>query len=413
MIIICPFCNTEREIEHISYPRNIRCVCGQKFSLVREYVKEEFSEIDMSLPEYVGKYKITGLIGFGGMGKVYQAIHPDLGIPVAVKSMKQEFSNDSTACGRFIRSARICARISHPNVVRIYDCNYDENNLLFLVMEYIDGGSAQSLIDKQGVLSSAEAAKIACGVCTGLIEAEARKIVHRDIKPENIMFASDGTIKLLDLGLAKISGDPRINDSSKFAVTLVNTSLGTPEYMSPEQALDAKSCDCRSDLYSLGVTMYQMVTGKYPFGSGDAAELKRKHALEPPPSPKLYNENIHPLMEKIILKCMEKKRSQRYQSAKELLLDLKAFLAGSSTLPSFRKNRKNLCKAGFSKWENSFNAPVFRKWQSWEYFSHEIRFLSPFRLFLLFLVIILTACFCAYITSDLSGGIPLDKFLNE
>lgn len=411
MRICCPFCKVEREIEHTFVPCNIECTCGQKFPLEPSCITEEYSEIDCILPDHIGKYKILELIGFGGMGKIYKAEHPDLKIPIALKSLKKEFANDERACGRFIRSAKICARISHPNVVRIYDCGYSEEDL-YLVMEYIDGGSVQDLLEKKGKLSPEETVQIAIGVCTGLIEAESRKIVHRDIKPENIMFDANGTVKLLDLGLAKISGDARINEETKFAETLINTSLGTAEYMSPEQALDAKSCDCRSDIYSLGATMYHLLTGKYPFGSGDPVELKRKHALEELVPPGEHNKLVPPALDQIIMKCMAKKRPQRYQSAKTLLLDLKAFAAGETILPSFQIPRKTFFTL-FRKWENTFNRPFFEKWPSWADLVQEMHFLSPFRLLILLVIMAITAGFSAYLSTDLSKDLPLDIFLEE
>ncbi len=407
MRIICPYCKIDREIEHTKGPCNIECVCGQKFPLDEKCIIEEFSEVDTVLPDHIGKYKVLDLIGFGGMGKIYKVFHPQLQIAVALKSLKNEFAGDERSCGRFIRSAKICARISHPNVVRIYDCNYTEENTLFLVMEYLTGGSVQDILDKNGHISEKETAQIASGVCKGLIEAESRNIVHRDIKPENLMFDANGVVKILDLGLAKISNDARINNETRFAETLINTSLGTAEYMSPEQTLDAKSCDCRSDIYSLGATMYHMLTGKFPFGTGDAAELKKKHALQELSPPSSVMENISPLMDMIILKCMAKNRSQRYQSAGELYKDLIAFLDGETLLPSFRKD-KTKSLPHWKKLEFSFNYFFFKKYPSWEKLAQEARFLSPFSLFLLLLLIILTAFFSAYLTMEATPGLPVD-----
>ena len=337
MRIVCPFCGIEREIEHSSSPCDIECVCGRRFPLGNECILEEYSEIDCALPERIGKYPVLELIGFGGMGKIYKAMHPELMIPVAIKALKKEFSGDERSRDRFIRSARICARISHPNVVRVYDCGYDGDEL-YLVMEYIDGGSAQDLLEERGHLTPEETAYIAAGVCTGLLEAEARNIVHRDIKPENIMFDIEGTVKLLDLGLAKITGDKRL-DGARFAATILNTSLGTAEYMSPEQALDAASCDCRSDIYSLGATMYHLLTGQYPFGSGDAGELKRKHALEALPPPSSRMEKIPPAMDEIVMNCMAKTVPRGIRAQVSFWKIFRRFSPGKrSCPPSGRKN---------------------------------------------------------------------------
>lgn len=410
MKIVCPDCKAEREIEHTSAQCNIQCVCGVKFPLNQNCILEEYSEIDCLLPEYIGKYKILELIGFGGMGKIYKALHPDLKIPVALKLLKSEFASDERACGRFIRSAKICARISHPNVVRLYDCHHKENEL-YLVMEYINGCSTQDLLDKNEFLSAEECIRIALGVCTGLMEAEARKIVHRDIKPENIMFDADGTVKLLDLGLAKISGDTRINAETRFAETIMNTTLGTAEYMPPEQALDAKSCDCRSDIYSLGATIYHLLTGKYPFGSGDAAELKKRHAFDELLPPSSFNKLIPPQLDQIIIKCMAKNRSLRYQSAAELYNDLLAFQEGATLLPSFQIPKQQKLSL-FTCWEQAFNAPIYQKFPSWELLPADLSFLSPFRIFLLLIIMVFTAGLSAYLTTPSAQEIlPVDLLL--
>ena len=240
-----------------------------------------------------------------------------------------EYVTDTASCDRFIKSAKICAKLNHPNIVRVYDCGYDKDNV-YLVMEYIGGGSAQDLFEREGALEQHRAARIAHDVCLGLMAAEYHGIVHRDIKPENIMFADDGTVKVLDMGLAKIDGDQRINSYSR---TISFTSLGTEQYMPPEQAIDASSCDSRADVYSLGITLYQLCTGKLPFDSNNPQELRRMHALEAPQPPRELKPELHPDLEYIILKCIRKNRDDRYQSIDELELDLDAFLK-NHILPS-------------------------------------------------------------------------------
>ena len=399
MKIVCPFCKIEREIEHICGPRNIECVCGRKFPLSKMCIREEFSEIDLQIPEYVGRYRILDLIGCGGMGKVYLALHPDLGFPVALKLLKQEYIHDLRAGSRFLHSAKISARLNHPNIVRIYDCNRDENNCLFLVMEYIAGGSTLDILNEKGPLPPEKTAKIAIQVCAGLSESETKKIVHRDIKPENIMFDSEGTIKILDLGLARISDDSRLNSSSRKSDTAVNTPLGTPEFCSPEQLLDAKSCDGRSDIYSLGATMYHLLTAKYPFGTGTAEYLKKQHATAELLPPGVHNSSIPPEMDRIVMKCMERKRSLRYQSAAELSRDLQKFLETA--------REKNTILQSlflyFKRKETIFNSVIYRKLPFWKHHTEKIPFLSPFRFILFFSVIIFTAALSACLSLDHSG----------
>ena len=390
MKIVCPFCRTEREIEHICGPRNIECLCGRKFPLNKKCIREEFSAIDLQIPEFIGRYKILDYIGCGGMGKVYLAHHPDLGLAVALKMLRQEYSNDAASCSRFMRSAKISAKLNHPNVVRIYDCCRTENNELFLVMEYISGGSTLDILHDKGPLPPEKTARIALQVCAGLIEAENKKIVHRDIKPENIMFDSDGTIKLLDLGLARLSESSKDN-TSFLSDTKVNTTLGTPEYCSPEQLLDAKSCDRRSDIYSLGAAMYHLLTAKYPFGTGTAEELRKRQYSTDLLPPGIYKSSIPPEMDRIVMKCMEKNRSDRYQSAVELSGDLKNFLDSS------KKSDSRF--TSFSLWlkrrETAFNAKVFRKLPFWKYPAEKTPFFSPFRLMIFLTVIILAGGFSA------------------
>ncbi len=329
MKIICPHCKRVTELEHVSHGCNVECVCSREFKVDDSSILEEYSEIDSIIPERIGQYEITEFIGYGGMGKLYKGIHPNLGIPVALKALRMEYVTDKASCERFLKSARICAKLNHPNIVRVYDCGYDKDNV-YLVMEFISGGSAQDLLEREGALDQHRAAQIAHDVCLGLMAAEYHGIVHRDIKPENIMFADDGTVKVLDMGLAKISGDPRI---SSYSPTISFTSLGTEQYMPPEQAIDASSCDSRADVYSLGITLYQLCTGRLPFESNNPQELRRMHALEPPRPPRELRPDLHPDLEYIILKCIRKNRDDRYQSIDELELDLDAFLE-SRILPS-------------------------------------------------------------------------------
>jgi|GEM_PF-2006037 len=335
MKIQCPNCRKITELEHVDHGSQVECVCSYVFTVDESTVTEEFTEVDSKLPEQIGQYPVTGFIGFGGMGKVYLAHHPNLGIPVAIKALRMEYMTDPASCERFVQSAKICARINHPNIVRVYDCGYENDNV-YLVMEYVPNGSSLDLLEQEGKLEPDYAAFIMLEVCSGLMEAEKYGIVHRDLKPENIMFDSEGTVKILDLGLSKIIGDRRINKQS---ITASLTSLGTPLYMAPEQAVDAANCDSRADIYSIGVTLYQFCTGKLPFESNDPHELRRMHALEKPVPPSRLVPSLRLDMERIILRCMEKKREDRYASIAELALDLEAYLK-NRVLPSTLQQRE-------------------------------------------------------------------------
>ena len=353
MKIQCPNCGKITELEHVDHGSQVECLCSHVFTVEESTVVEEFTEIDSSLPERIGQYPVTGFIGFGGMGKVYLGQHPNLGIPVAIKVLRMEYMTDQASCDRFIQSAKICARINHPNIVRIYDCGYENNNV-YLVMEYISNGSAQTLLEQEGKLDPEHAAFIMLEVCSGLMEAEKYGIVHRDIKPENIMFDQEGTVKILDLGLSKIIGDRRISQQN---ITASLTSLGTPLYMAPEQAVDASNCDSRADIYSIGVSLYQFCTGKLPFDAEDPHELRRLHALEKPIPPRQLEPSLRPDMETIILRCMEKKREDRYASITDLALDLEAYLK-NRILPSAIRQKES----AVSRSKARHRRHVLRQW---------------------------------------------------
>ena len=334
MKIQCPNCQKITELEHVDHGSQVECVCSFVFTVDEKTITEEFTEVDSKLPERIGQYKVTGFIGFGGMGKVYLAEHPNLGIPVAIKTLRIEYMTDQASCERFVQSAKICARVTHPNIVRIYDCGYENGNV-YLVMEYITNGSALTLLEQEGKLDPEYAVFIMLEVCSGLMEAEKFGIVHRDIKPENIMFDQEGTVKILDLGLSKIIGDDRLGKES---ITASLTALGTPLYMAPEQAVDASNCDSRADIYSIGVSLYQLCTGKVPFDSDDPHELRRMHALEKPVPPRQLVPSLRPDLETIILRCMEKKREDRYASIADLALDLEAYLKNRVLPSTIRQN---------------------------------------------------------------------------
>ena len=368
MKIQCPNCKKITELEHVDHGSQVECVCSFVFTVDETTITEEFTEIDRKLPEKISQYPVTGFIGFGGMGKIYLAWHPNLKIPVAIKVLRMEYMTDPGACDRFIQSAKICARINHPNIVRVYECGYENDNV-YLVMEYITNGSSLDLLEQEGKLDPEYAAFIMLEVCSGLMEAEKYGIVHRDLKPENIMFDSEGTVKILDLGLSKIIGDRRINKQS---ITASLTSLGTPLYMAPEQAVDAANCDSRADIYSIGVTLYQFCTGKLPFDSDDLHELRRMHAMVKPVPPSRLEPTIRPDMERIILRCMEKKREDRYASITDLALDLEAYLK-NRVLPSTLKQKASPAgaakdrrsparrRAGFRR----KTAVMVRAWRQW------------------------------------------------
>ncbi|NCA68335.1 MAG: serine/threonine protein kinase, partial [Clostridia bacterium] len=202
-----------------------------------------------------------------------------------------------------------------------------------MTMELLTGRSLKEILKEKKSFSPVEMRDIAVQCCDALAYTHGLNIIHRDIKPENIMRGTDGVFKLSDLGLAKIHSPGEDASKDKFSITMDSVGLGTPQYMSPEQAVDAKNCDSRADIYSLGITLYQLATGRLPFVSNDPIELRRMHASEKPPMPSELNAEIDPDFEHIICKCIEKSRSHRYQTPDELLADIDAYI-DRAPLPS-------------------------------------------------------------------------------
>ncbi len=338
MLIRCPSCKKVTELEHVERGRHVECSCRSRFTLDDATVVEDYSRIDEPPPEMIGEYRIDRFIGRGGMGKVYKGIHPSLEIPVAVKTLLPEFAENQTFKERFNKSAKICAKLDYPNIVRVYDFGTEKDGTLYLVMEYIAGGTLYDFLQKSGPLNPFKAAEIGVAVCSGLAAAWKNGIVHRDVKPENIMISSDGVYKLADLGLAKCEPEMAAGGLlspkwKKNTDTLELTSLGTPEYMAPEQSLDAKSCDIRADIYSFGITLYQLLTGRLPFQTTGKTELRRMHLEEEPKVPGYYRPDLPIDLEYIVMRCIQKRKGDRYQTPEEMQDDLKAFLAGDP-LPS-------------------------------------------------------------------------------
>ena len=332
MIIKCPQCGRETELEHVERGRHVECMCGSRFFLDELTVVQDYSAIDQAPPEKIGPYKIERFIGRGGMGRVYKGIHPSLGLPVAVKILLPEFANNAVFKARFIQSAKICAKLNHPNIVRVYDFGTTDDGTLYLVMEYIAGGTLHDLLMRSGPLDPEKTARIAEAVCDGLEVAWSHGIVHRDIKPDNLMITSEGEYKLSDLGLAKY--EPGAGEKASWrSDTLELSSLGTPDYMAPEQALNAANCDIRADIYSLGITLYQLLSGRLPFIASSREEVRRMHLEVEAKLPGYYRPGIPMDLEYIVMRCIQKRRTDRYQTPADLHADLRAYLEGAP-LPS-------------------------------------------------------------------------------
>jgi serine/threonine protein kinase len=271
------------------------------------------------------KYYLESKLGFGGMGTVYRAGRLLIGDRVAVKVLHPEQMADPQAVERFRREAQTAARLKHPNVVTVYDFGVSREGLNYQVMELAEGESLRSLVERQGRLAETAAAEIILQVCAALDEAHRQGIVHRDLKPENILVQTipDGLqVKLLDFGVAAL-GDVKAG-----RLTQTGAAVGTPHYMSPEQCL-GEDLDGRSDIYSLGIVLFEMLTGVVPFDSPTATAIVVKHVNDPPPPPRTLNPKISRAVESVALRALEKRRDARPQTAGEMARELIA-AAGSA-----------------------------------------------------------------------------------
>ena len=260
------------------------------------------------------RYEILEKIGTGGMSDVYRAKDHKLNRPVAVKVLKQEFSENDNFVSKFRVEAQAAAGLMHPNIVNVYDVG-DENGIHYIVMELVDGITLKRYIEKKSRLSVKEAVSIAIQVAMGLEAAHNNHIIHRDIKPQNIIISKEGKVKVTDFGIAKAATSN----------TITSNVMGSVHYTSPEQARGGYS-DAKSDVYSLGITLFEMLTGRLPFNGDTTVAIAIKHIQEELPSPTEFSDEIPISVEKIVMKCCQKSPDRRYQSAAELITDLKRSL---------------------------------------------------------------------------------------
>lgn len=267
-------------------------------------------------PRRVGKYEIQKKIGSGGMGAVFLALDTQLRRTVALKLLPQEKAQNPILVRRFQAEAHAAASLKHDNIVTVYEAG-EANGYFFIALEYIEGTDVADLVHRRGVLPVKRSQDIVKQVAKALQHASEQGIVHRDIKPANLLIRRDGTVKLADLGLAR-----SLDETADTGITRAGTTVGTVDYMAPEQARDSKAADIRSDIYSLGCTWYQMLTGDPPFPEGSLTNKLRAHAETPPPDPRLKNTNIPEAVVAVLNRMMAKKPQDRYQTAAELIKDL-------------------------------------------------------------------------------------------
>jgi serine/threonine-protein kinase len=267
----------------------------------------ENSTIDSHLLN--NRYQLLHPLGTGGMALVYRAYDRMLERPVAIKILRQDFSNDEAFRERFRQEAKAAANLSHPNIVTVHDFGFDDGRI-FIVMEYVPGTDLKTMIKQRGRFSVDEAINLIVQACEGIGYAHRAGLVHCDVKPHNMLVTPEGRLKVTDFGIARALASIQPDEQSDVV-------WGSPQYFSPEQAA-GQAPSPASDVYSLGIILYEMLTGQLPYVASDAEELARMHREAHPVPPRRYNPQIPPQLDQIILKVMAKEPSQRYRSADQL-----------------------------------------------------------------------------------------------
>ncbi|HWE30744.1 MAG TPA: serine/threonine-protein kinase [Polyangia bacterium] len=278
-----------------------------------------------------GRYRLLARLGQGGMGTVYRATHTLMDKPVALKILRAELATDAEAVARFHREARSASRLDHDHCIRVTDFGQSDDGLLFLVMELLDGHSL-SHVTRRGPVPAPRAAAIGVAIAEALAHAHDAGIIHRDLKPDNVFLARRAKgreiVKVLDFGLAKLASDSALGPS----ITRDGTVFGTPEYMAPEQA-EGEKLDGRTDVYALGVIVYQLVCGEVPFKSSNFVALLTKQVSEEPTPPRDRRPDLEipPGLELVIMRCLAKRRDDRYATAGEIADALEPFAASDTS----------------------------------------------------------------------------------
>ncbi len=344
MPVKCPKCQTDN-------PDTVKFCgeCGTQIPSLKTPRPEVTETLQTPIKElttgstFANRYQVIEELGKGGMGKVYKVFDKETNSKVALKLIKPEVAADKNTIERFKNELKVARDISHKHICRMYDLGRDADNY-FITMEFVSGGDLKKLIRRTKRLDTGTAISIARQICEGLEEAHSLGIVHRDLKPNNIMIDDNGNARIMDFGIARTLKEK--------GITGAGVMIGTPEYMSPEQ-VEAKEVDQRSDIYSLGVIMYEMLTGRLPFEADTPFAVGIKQKSETPKSPKDYNPQISDNLSGVILKCLEKEKERRYQSAEEVKSNLAKIERGLPTTErSMTKVEPKTVKIGEIKLKN-------------------------------------------------------------
>jgi len=294
-----------------------------------------------------GRYEVGELVGRGGMAEVHRGVDLRLKRPVAIKLFRRDLARDASFLTRFRREAQSSAGLNHASIVAVYDSGEDKgvdshgrpHNVPFIVMEYVEGKTLREVLNQRGKLTSNEAARITEGVLDALAYSHRMGIVHRDIKPANVMIGADNSVKVMDFGIARAIADTNATMTQTQAV------IGTAQYLSPEQA-QGQNVDARSDLYSTGCMLYELLTGRPPFQGDSPVAIAYQHVGQPPAPPSTVEESVGPDMDAVVLHALNKDRAARYQSAADFRADLQAVRLGRPISDAARGTAAGAAAAG-------------------------------------------------------------------
>ena len=331
MPVKCPKCHHENPDDTLFCGK-----CGTQLRVIEDIEVTETMETPkeelITGSTFAGRYRIIEELGKGGMGKVYKVHDTKIQEKIALKLIKPEIAKDKTTLERFSNELKFARKIRHKNICQMFDFGEDRGTH-FITMEFVEGQDLKKLIRQTGQLAIGTAMNIAKQVCEGLSEAHKSRIVHRDLKPSNIMIDAEGNARIMDFGIARsIEGK---------GITGAGVTIGTPEYMSPEQ-VEGKEIDQRSDIYSLGVILYEMVTGRVPFEGDTPFTIGVKHKSETPKNPKELNKDLSDDLSAVIMRCLEKDKGKRYQSSEEIRSELANIEKGMPATERIAPEKKSI-----------------------------------------------------------------------